>query len=74
MEPDYYVVTFAIGDRLSPWCWAIERRGRPMGIKLGAGGYPTQIAVTPKGPPVPKVGGLSFGERLPRGIDSGGRQ
>ena len=49
MEPDYYVVTFETGDRFSPWRWAIERHSKPMGIKLGAGGYPTQIAAEQAG-------------------------
>jgi hypothetical protein len=49
MEPDYYVVTFKTGDRLSPWRWEIRRQSKPMGVKLGAGGYPTQIAAEQAG-------------------------
>lgn len=48
-EPDYYIVTFETGDRPSPWRWTIERRSKPMGLKLGAGGYPTQIAAEQAG-------------------------
>jgi hypothetical protein len=47
--PDYFVVTFATDGRRSPWNWAIERLSRPMGLKLGAGGYPTQIAAEQAG-------------------------
>jgi hypothetical protein len=49
MGPDYYVVTFETGDRLSPWRWTIERHSKPMGIKFDAGGYPTQIAAEQAG-------------------------
>lgn len=49
MGLDYYVVTFQTGGRLWPWRWAIERHGKPMGIKLGAGGYPTQTVAEQAG-------------------------
>jgi hypothetical protein len=49
MESDYYVVTVATGDRLSPWRWEIRRHSKPMGIKLGAGGYQTQAAADQAG-------------------------
>jgi len=38
-ERDYYIVTSQTGDRR----WEIKRHSRPMGVKLGAGGYQTQL-------------------------------
>jgi len=42
-EQDCYIVTSQTGDRRSPWRWDIKRQSRPMGVKLGAGGYQTQL-------------------------------
>ena len=44
MEPDYYIVTFEADQRPHPWRWEIRRRSRPMGVRLGAGGYQSQSA------------------------------
>jgi hypothetical protein len=49
MEPDYYIVTVETGGRPARWRWEILRRSRPMGVKLGAGGYPTQVAAEQAG-------------------------
>lgn len=43
-EPDYYIITFETGHGPFPWRWEIGRRSKPTGVKLGAGGYPTQEA------------------------------
>jgi hypothetical protein len=43
-EPDYYVFTFQTDQRSFPWRWEIRRHSRPMGVKLGAGGYQSQGA------------------------------
>jgi hypothetical protein len=32
-----------------PWRWEIRRHSKPMGIKLGTSGYPTQIAAEQAG-------------------------
>jgi hypothetical protein len=48
-EPDYYIVTFQTGGRLSPWRWEIRRHSSPMGVKLGAGGYPNQTVAETAG-------------------------
>ena len=49
MEADYYIVTVEASDRLSRWRWEIKRHSRPMGVKLGAGGYQTQFAAEQAG-------------------------
>jgi hypothetical protein len=49
MEADYYIVTVETGGRPARWRWEILRRSRPMGVKLGVGGYPTQIAAEQAG-------------------------
>jgi hypothetical protein len=41
-EPDYYIITLETNRGRFPWRWEIRRRGKPMGVKLGAGGYQTQ--------------------------------
>jgi len=43
-EPDYYVVTLETDRRPFSWRWEIRRRSRPMGVKLGSGGYQSQGA------------------------------
>ena len=42
--PDYFIETIDTGARPFPWRWEIRRRSKPMGIKLGAGGYQSQAA------------------------------
>jgi hypothetical protein len=44
MKPDYYISTFQTDQRPFPWRWEIRRHSRPMGVKLGAGGYQSQSA------------------------------
>jgi len=48
-KPDYYVATIKSRARSFPWRWEIRRHSRPMGMKLGAGGYETQIAAKQAG-------------------------
>jgi hypothetical protein len=43
-EPDYYIETIDTGARPYPWRWEIRRRSKPMGVKLGAGGYQSQAS------------------------------
>jgi hypothetical protein len=43
-EPDFYIVTFDTGARPYPWRWEMLRRSKPMGVKLGAGGYQSEAA------------------------------
>lgn len=43
-KPDYYVATFDTGQGPHPWRWEIRRHSKPMGVKLGAGGYKSQGA------------------------------
>jgi len=44
MAPDYYIETVNTGGRPYPWRWELRRRSKPMGIKIGDGGYQSQIA------------------------------
>ena len=44
MAPDYYIETVDTGERPYPWRWELRRRSKPMGIKIGDGGYQSQIA------------------------------
>jgi hypothetical protein len=43
-EPDYYIETIDTGVRPFPWRWELKRRSKPMGIRLGAGGYQSQAS------------------------------
>ena len=43
-EPDYYIITLETSPGPFPWRWEIKRHSKPMGVKLGAGGYATQEA------------------------------
>jgi hypothetical protein len=43
-KPDYYLATSETGCRPNPWRWEIRRYSRPMGIKIGEGGYRSQQA------------------------------
>jgi hypothetical protein len=40
--PDYYIVTLVAGRGPFPWRWELRRRSKPMGVKIGAGGYQNQ--------------------------------
>jgi hypothetical protein len=42
--PDYYIETVDTGARLNPWRWELRRHSIPMGVKIGAGGYQSQVA------------------------------
>ena len=46
-KPDYYIVTFETDRRPFSWRWEIRRHSQPMGVKLGAGGYPSQAQQSP---------------------------
>lgn len=41
---DYYIETFDTGARPNPWCWELRRHSRPMGVRIGAGGFQSQTA------------------------------
>jgi hypothetical protein len=43
-KPDYYVATSETDSRPNPWRWEIRRYSKPMGIKIGEGGYRSQQA------------------------------
>jgi hypothetical protein len=43
-KPDYYVFAFQTDKRPFPWHWEIRRHSKPMGVKLGSGGYQSQSA------------------------------
>jgi hypothetical protein len=43
-KPDYYVATSETDSRPNPWRWEIRRYSKPMGIKVGEGGYRSQQA------------------------------
>jgi hypothetical protein len=40
----YYIRVFRGGDPPDSWRWEILRRRRPMGVRLGDGGFPTHHA------------------------------
>jgi hypothetical protein len=42
--PDYYIETVDTGIRPHPWRWELRRHSKPMGVKLGAGGYQSEAA------------------------------
>jgi transcriptional regulator with XRE-family HTH domain len=42
--PDYYVFTFQTDERPFPWRWEVRRHSRPMGVRIGDGGYQSQAA------------------------------
>jgi hypothetical protein len=41
---EYYVVTSRDGERAKAWCWEIQRRSKPMGVKLSGDGYQSEAA------------------------------
>jgi hypothetical protein len=43
-KPDYYIFAFRTDGRPFPWRWEISRHSKPMGVKLGSGGYQSQSA------------------------------
>jgi hypothetical protein len=43
-KPDYYIFAFRTDERPFPWRWEIRRHSKPMGVKLGSGGYQSQSA------------------------------
>lgn len=42
--PDYYIEITDTGLRPHPWRWELHRRSTPMGIRIGAGGFQSQMA------------------------------
>jgi hypothetical protein len=48
-EPDYYVEAIDTGIRPFPWRWELKRRSKPMGTRLGAGGYQSQASAQQAG-------------------------
>jgi len=43
-EPDYCIVTRETGEGLHRWRWELRRHSRPMGVKIGAREYQSQMA------------------------------
>ncbi len=41
---DYYVVTFRRGEYPNRWSWEIRRKSKPLGIKMIADGFQSQMA------------------------------
>jgi hypothetical protein len=41
---DYYVVTFPRGQYPDRWSWEICRKSKPLGIKLTADGFQSEMA------------------------------
>jgi len=48
-KPDYHIFTFRTDERPFPWRWEIRRHSKPMGVKLGSGGYQSRSAVESAG-------------------------
>jgi hypothetical protein len=44
MAPDYYVFTIQTDERPHGWRWELRRHCRPMGVRLGDGGFRSQAA------------------------------
>jgi hypothetical protein len=44
MAPDYYIEVFDTGARPYPWRWELRRRSKPMGVRLGAGGFQSRAS------------------------------
>jgi len=43
-RPDYYLVTSRSGDYPSDWSWEIKRKSRPIGVRLTASGFKSDMA------------------------------
>jgi hypothetical protein len=41
---DYYVVTSRTGQQPERWSWEIQRKSRPLGIKMTGDGYQSDMA------------------------------
>ena len=41
---EYYIVTSRDGERPKAWCWEIQRRSKPMGVKLSGDGFQSEAA------------------------------
>jgi hypothetical protein len=41
---DYYVITFRRGEYPDRWSWEILRKSKPLGIKMTAGGFQSEMA------------------------------
>jgi hypothetical protein len=42
---DYYVVTFQRSERPDRWCWGIQRKSKPLGIKMTGDGFQSEMAM-----------------------------
>jgi hypothetical protein len=41
---DYYIVTFQRSERPDRWCWEIQRKSKPLGIKMTGDGFQSEMA------------------------------
>jgi hypothetical protein len=41
---EYYIITSREGGHPKAWCWEIQRRSKPMGVKLSGDGYQSEAA------------------------------
>ena len=41
---EYYIITSREGEHPKAWCWEIQRRSKPMGVKLSGGGFQSEAA------------------------------
>jgi hypothetical protein len=41
---DYYVVTFRRSERPERWSWEIQRKSKPLGIKMTGDGFQSDMA------------------------------
>jgi hypothetical protein len=41
---DYYVITSRAGERPERWSWEIRRKSQPLGIKMTADGFQSDLA------------------------------
>ena len=41
---EYYIITSREGEHPKAWCWEIQRRSKPMGVKLSGSGFQSEAA------------------------------
>jgi len=41
---DYYILTAEDGERSHPWSWQIQRKSKPMGVRVRGTGFASQPA------------------------------
>jgi hypothetical protein len=46
---DYYVITSRAGEHPERWSWEIRRKSKPLGIKMTADGFQSQMAANLRG-------------------------